>query len=83
MLWHRMAKLFTSKTDMAIAKPEVEWFYDPNTYWKEYGLLNLAGKWAVVKSSFFEDSADEYKVITEWLDDRKTALGFIKLLKEQ
>jgi len=69
---------------MAITASNIEWFYDPNTYWEEYGLLNLAGKWAVVKASFFEDgSADEYMVITDWVDDRKTAIGFLKLLKEQ
>jgi len=69
---------------MAQAKPEVERFCDSNTYWQEYGLLKLSGKRAVVKASFFEDgSADEYMVITEWLDDRKTAIGFLKLLKEQ
>lgn len=67
---------------MAQAKPEVEWFYDPATYWKSYGLLNLAGKWAVVKEQSFE-IGDQYEVVTEWVDDRKTALGFIKLLKEQ
>jgi hypothetical protein len=80
-----MAKLFTSKTEMAIAKPKPEWFYNFNTHEIEkYGLLNLAGKWAVVESTdrqYYEPS--EYKVITEWLDDRKAAIGFLKLLKEQ
>lgn len=63
---------------MAITASNIEWFYDPSMYLKEYGLLNLAGKWAVVKSSF-----DEYMVITDWVDDRQTAIGFLKLLKEQ
>lgn len=68
---------------MAIAKPEVEWFYDPSTYWKEYGLLGLSGKWAVVKAKGFgiHDQQD-YEVVTDWVDDRKTAIGFLKLLKE-
>lgn len=68
---------------MAIAKPEIEWFFDPSTYWKEYGLLCLAGKWAVVKAKHHLQDAHDYDVITEWVDDRKTAIGFLKLLKEQ
>ena len=70
---------------MAITKPKPEWFYNVNTHEIEkYGLLKLGGKWAVVESTdrqYYEPS--EYKVITEWLDDRKAAIGFIKLLKEQ
>lgn len=68
---------------MAVARPEVEWFYDPSTYFKQYGLLCLAGKWAVVKSNEPISKPDDYEVITEWVDDRKTAIGFLKLLKEQ
>ena len=66
---------------MAITKPEVEWFYDPSTYWTRYGVLCLAGKWAVVKEKGFPPDEDEFDVITEWVDDRKTAIGFIKLLE--
>jgi hypothetical protein len=72
---------------MAITKPKPEWWYSFTTHEIEkYGLLKhpWIGKWAVVESTdrqYFEPSA--YKVITEWLDDRKTALGFIKLLKEK
>jgi hypothetical protein len=66
---------------MAITKPEVEWVYHPNTFWKEYGLLNLAGKWAVVKTSIHHTD-DEFEVITDWLDSRQAAIGFLKLLKE-
>jgi hypothetical protein len=70
--------------NVAITKPKPEWFYNFNTHESEkYGLLNHEGKWAVVESTdaqYHEPS--EYKVITEWLADRKTALGFIKLLKE-
>lgn len=67
---------------MANTKPEVEWLYDPSTYWKEYGLLCLAGKWVVVKAKGYNMS-DDFDVITEWLDDRKTAIGFLKLLQEK
>lgn len=62
-------------------RPEVEWIYDPSTYFTNYGLLPLAGKWAVVKREKF--LSGEYTVITDWVDDRKTAIGFLKLLKEQ
>jgi hypothetical protein len=71
---------------VAITKPKPEWWYSFTTHEIEkYGLLNQAGtgKWAVVESTdrqYYEPS--EYKVITEWLDDRKTAIAFIKLLKE-
>jgi len=69
---------------MAIAKPEIEWFYDPSTYWKEYGLLCLAGKWAIIKADGFElEPSGKLKVITDWVDDRKTAVGFLKLLMEK
>lgn len=66
---------------MAIAKPEVEWFYHPSTYFKEYGLICLAGKWAGVKAKNWLEG-NEFDVITDWVDDRKTAIGFLKLLKE-
>lgn len=62
-------------------KPEVEWFYSPSSYLKEYGLLCLAGKWAVVKA--YVALGDDHEVITDWFDDRKTAIGFLKLLMER
>jgi hypothetical protein len=67
---------------VAIAKPGIEWDYDPNTYFKEYGLTMLDGKWVVVhnKGKFFD--VEEYEVLAT-VDDRKAAIGFIKLLKEQ
>ena len=65
---------------MAIAKPEVEWLYDPSTYFQEYGLLCLAGKWAVVKAKNY--NTKDYDVITDWVDEKATAIGFLKLLKE-
>lgn len=67
---------------MAQMKPEVEWVYNPNTYFREYGLLHLAGKWAVVRATDFEVASD-FEVITEWVDDRKTAIGFLKLVVEK
>ncbi len=70
---------------MSSGKPKPEWWYSFTTHEIEkYGLLKLGGKWAVVESTdrqCYEPS--EYKVITEWLDDRKTAIAFIKLLKEK
>lgn len=65
---------------MAKLKPEPIWHFDPSTYFAEYGLLPLAGKWAVVKAKDY--SSEDYDVITDWVDDKKTAIGFIKLLKE-
>lgn len=65
---------------MSTAKPEVEWLLFPNS-WTQYGVLCLAGKWAAVRAyDVFHD--EDYEVITEWLPDRKTAIGFLKLLKE-
>lgn len=65
---------------MARTKPEVEWVYDPRTYFVEYGLLCLAGKWAVVKAKDYNlgDKGD-YDVVTDYVD-RPTAIGFLKLL---
>ena len=60
---------------------EVEWIYNPKWWSTEYGLLNLAGKWAVVKKHRPFD--DDFDVITEWVDERKTAIGFLKLLMEE
>lgn len=65
---------------MAVAKPEVEWLYTTKNFFAEYGLLHLAGKWAVVKGMLYDQ--DNYEFVTDWVDDRKTAIGFIKLLKE-
>ncbi len=65
---------------MAKLKPEVEWISSPRWWSTTYGLLNLAGKWAVVKKHRPFD--DDFDVITEWVDERKTAIGFLKLLME-
>ena len=66
---------------MSNLKPEVEWVQHPRWWTTEYGLLNLAGKWAVVKKKRpFDD--DDYDVITAWVDCRLTAIGFLKLLME-
>lgn len=64
---------------MAITQPEIEWFYD-YTHTRVYGLMNLAGKWAVVKHREYRDN---YDLVTDWLNDRKTAVGFLKLLMEK
>jgi hypothetical protein len=66
---------------MAITKPKVEWFYDINR-WRSFGVVCIAGKWAGVEETDF-DYQNPFKVVTPWVDDRKTAIGFLKLLKEQ
>lgn len=65
---------------MAIMKPEPLWHFDPSTYFVEYGLLPLGGKWAVVKARNY--NREDYDVITDWMD-KPTAIGFLKLLKEK
>lgn len=65
---------------MSKLKPQVDWFYSPKSFFMEYGLLSLAGKWAVVKARSFDP--EDYEVVTDWVDDRKTAVGFLKLLTE-
>lgn len=64
---------------MSTTKPEVEWLVSSPYMWHIYGVVCLAGKWAAVKSL---DNDRDYEVITDWVDDRKTAIGFLKLLKE-
>jgi len=66
---------------MAITKPEVEWLVQFPERWLAFGVVCLAGKWAVVRA---EDSNvnNSFKVVSPWVDDRKTAIGFLKLLKE-
>lgn len=76
---------------MAKLKPEVEWIYNPNTYFVEYGLLGVAGKWAVVKTKDYnrcfyhhpDYHHPDYDVVTAWVDERRTAIGFLKLLTEK
>ena len=64
---------------MAITHPDVEWIFDVTTYTAEYGLLGLGGKWAVVrKVSPFDNK--NFVVVTDYVDERKTAVGFLKLL---
>ena len=66
------------------SRTDIEWFYDPSTYWKEYGITMLGnGKWVVVRATgFMLNNDDDLELIAE-VDDRKTAIGFLKLLKEQ
>lgn len=63
---------------MAIAKPEVEWFVRFPERWNQLGVVCLAGKWAAVEEDF---SPMGFKLLSPWVDDRKTAIGFIKLLE--
>lgn len=62
---------------MAVTKPDVEWFYHPDSF-QQYGVLCLAKKWAVI----MQPDQGDFVVMTDWFDDRKTAIGFLKLLKE-
>ena len=64
---------------MATQNPKPEWRYDPNLYTAQYGILALAGKWAVVEAK--DPFGADYKIISDWLDDKKTAEGFLKLLR--
>lgn len=66
---------------MSGLKPEPLWEFDPSVYFVEYGLLPLGGKWAVVKAKNYDRT--DYDILTEWLPDRRTAIGFLKLLKEK
>ena len=65
---------------MSATKPEVEWLMSFPYEWDTYGVVCLAGKWAAVKSDTLADDRN-YELITDWVDDRKTAVGFLKLLK--
>jgi hypothetical protein len=65
---------------MAITKPEVEWFVHFPDRWTQLGVLCVAGKWAAVEEDFSEQG---FKLLSPWVDSRETAIGFIKLLKEQ
>lgn len=65
---------------MSRMKPEIEWLTSPST-WDQYGVLCLAGKWAAVRARSF--APDDFDVITEWVGDRKTAIGFLKLIVDK
>jgi hypothetical protein len=67
---------------MAITKPEVEWLVHFPERWVQLGVVYAAGKWAAVEEDF-SDSDRGFELLSPWVDDRKTAIGFIKLLKEQ
>ena len=61
----------------------VEWVLNPYDYFRKYyGLLESNGKWAVVKPATRAEMG-EYIRVTEWLDSRQTAVGFLKLLSEK
>ena len=59
---------------------QVEWFYRPDAWiLPTYGVLHLGKDWhAVVRD---DDLAHGFRVLTT-VEDRKTAIGFLKLLKE-
>lgn len=65
---------------MAITKPEVEWLFE-HANGRRLGLLNLAGKWAVVRGMVYHID-DQFTLVTDWLDSREAAIGFLKLIKE-
>lgn len=65
---------------MAMTRPEVEWLTQFPERWNAFGVLCLAGKWAAVEEDF---SKEGFKVLSPWVDDRKTAIGFLKLLTEK
>ena len=60
---------------------DIEWFYDPSTYIKEYGVRRLSNNsWAVVQEDH-STPKQVFKMLTV-TNDRQTAIGFIKLLVE-
>jgi hypothetical protein len=66
---------------MARIAANIEWFYNPSTYTREYGLWRMSDKsWAVVQDDHSTPS-QVFKTLTV-VSDRPTAIGFIKLLKE-
>ena len=65
---------------MAITKPEVEWLVQFPQRWLAFGVVCLAGKWAAVEEDFSESG---FEVLSPWVDDRNTAIGFLKLLMEK
>lgn len=64
---------------MAITKPEVEWLVRFPERWCALGVLCLAGKWAAVEEEFSESG---FKLLSPWVETRETAIGYLKLLKE-
>ena len=60
----------------------VEWFYDPSTYIRRYGVWQLGDSvWAVVEDDH-STPKPVFKKLT-FVSDRQTAIGFIKLLTEK
>ena len=63
--------------------PEVDWIYNINRWDREYGIVQLAGKWAVAKANGrYMGDEESFDIITEWFPDRNLAVGFVKLLLE-
>jgi hypothetical protein len=70
---------------MAITATNIEWFYNPTSYWREYGVWKTADNvWAVVRTESVHPLPRdaEFKILTT-VSDRRTAIGFIKLLTEK
>lgn len=66
---------------MAMTAANIEWFYNINTYTREYGVWRMSEKsWAVVTDDH-STPHQAFKTLTV-VSDRPTAIGFIKLLKE-
>ena len=60
---------------------QVEWFHRYGEWiLPTYGVLHLGKDWHVVVTD--DDCAHGFRVLTT-VEDRKTAIGFLKLLKEQ
>ena len=59
---------------------QVEWFHRYDLWvLPTYGVLHLGKDWHVVEAD--DDCAHGFRVLTT-VEDRQTAIGFLKLLKE-
>ena len=60
---------------------QVEWFQRPIDQWMlpTYGVLHIGKDWHAVEAD--DDLAHGFRVLAT-VEDRKTAIGFLKLLKE-
>lgn len=59
---------------------QVEWFHRYDAWMSPtYGVLHIGKDWHAVQAD--DDLAHGFRVLAT-VDDRKTAIGFLKLLKE-
>jgi hypothetical protein len=66
---------------MAITAANIEWISNQSALWREYGVWRMSDKsWAVVTEDH-STPQQVFKTLTV-VSDRQTAIGFIKLLKE-